>query len=142
MSACTFFGHRNCPDTIKPKLYEALTDLIVNHSVTMFYVGNQGHFDAIVRSTLRELEKYYPQIDHAVVLAYLPHARDDHIDSSDTMFPEGLESVHPRYAISRRNDWMLRHSDYVITYFTHTWGGAYQYAQKARRQSKNVIDIR
>ena len=92
--------------------------------------------------TLRELEKYYPQIDHAVVLAYLPHARDDHIGSYDTMFPEGLESVHPRYAISRRNDWMLRHSDYVITYFTHTWGGAYQYAQKARRQSKNVIDIR
>lgn len=34
----------------------------------------------------------------------------------DTMFPEGLELVHPRYAIERRNGWMLERSDYFVTY--------------------------
>ncbi len=104
MAVCTFFGHRECPDAIKPKLRELLVDLIVNHDVYMFYVGNQGRFDAIVRSTLQSLQKEYPQMRYAVVLAYMPGKQTDYDDYSDTMLPEGIESVHPRYAISWRND--------------------------------------
>lgn len=141
MAVCTFFGHRECPDTIKPKLREILVDLIVNHGVDMFYVGNQGHFDAIVRSTLRELQKEYPQIGYVVVLAYMPGEQNDYDDYSDTMLPEGIESVHPRYAISWRNNWLLKQSDYVVTYITHSWGGAAQYATKAKKQGKTVINL-
>ena len=141
MAVCTFFGHRECPDTIKPKLREVLVDLIENHGVDMFYVGNQGHFDAIVRSSLRELQKEYPQIGYAVVLAYMPGERNDYYDYSDTMLPEGIESVHPRYAISWRNNWLLKESDYVVTYITHSWGGAAQYATKAKKQGKTVINL-
>ena len=60
MSACTFFGHRDCPSSIKPKLREVLIDLIENHAVDMFYVGQQGAFDGIVRSVLKELGRYTP----------------------------------------------------------------------------------
>ena len=69
---CTLFGHRECPDSIKPQLKEILIDLITNHNVDMFYVGNQGRFDSIVRGVLRELKVEYPQINYAVVLAYMP----------------------------------------------------------------------
>ena len=141
MQSCTFFGHRECPDSIKPKLRPVMIDLINNHDVDMFYVGNQGQFDAIVRGVLRELKKEYPQINYAVVLAYMPGKRTEYDDYSDTMLPEGIESVHPRYAISWRNNWMLQQSDYVVTYITHSWGGAVQYADKARRQKKIVINI-
>ena len=119
MPVCTFFGHRDCPDTIKPKLRQVLIDLIENHNVDMFYVGNQGRFDAIVRSELRDLQQAYPQINYAVVLAYMPAKQTEYDDYSDTMLPEGIESVHPRYAISWRNNWMLKQSDYVVTYITH-----------------------
>ena len=142
MAACTFFGHRECPDSVKTKLREVLVDLIENHGVDMFYVGNQGQFDAMVRSTLRELKKVYPQTDYAVVLAYMPGKQTEYDDYSDTMLPEGIEFVRPRYAISWRNNWMLRQSDYVVTYITHTWGGAVQFANKAIRQAKNVINIK
>ena len=37
---------------------------------------------------------------------------------------------------------MLQQEDYVVTYITHTWGGAYQYAEKARRQKKVVINLK
>ena len=57
------------------------------------------------------------------------------------MLPEGIESAHPRYAISWRNNWMLRQSDYVVTYITHAYGGAAQYAKKARIQGKYVINL-
>ena len=141
MAICTFFGHRECPDSVKVKLREALTDLIVNHDVDTFYVGNQGRFDAIVHSVLQELKKEYPQIDYAVVLSYMSGKQTEYDDYFDTIFPEGIEFVHPRYAISWRNNWMLRQSDYVVTYITHTWGGAAQFAEKAVKQRKVVINI-
>lgn len=141
MSACTFFGHRECPDSIKSQLRTALIDLVTNHDVDMFYVGNQGRFDAIVRSVLREVKKEYPWINYAVVLAYVPGEQSEYDDYSDTMLPEGIESVYPRYAIYWRNNWMLQRSDYVVTYITHSWGGAAQFAEKASCQKKTVISL-
>ena len=141
MATCTFFGHRECPDSVKVKLRDVLIDLIINHDVDTLYVGNQGRFDAIVLSVLRELKKEYPQINYAVVLAYVPGKRTEYDDYSDTMLPEGIESVHPRYAISWRNNWMLRQSDYVVTYITHSWGGAAHFTESARKQNKHIINI-
>ena len=141
MAACTFFGHRDCPDTVKEKLREALTDLIEHHGVNLFYVGNQGNFDAIARSVLGELKKQYPHIDYGAVLAYMPENKKESDLISDAIVPEGLEFVHPRYAISWRNEWMLKQFDYVLIYITHDWGGAYRYAEKAIRQSKWVRNL-
>ena len=141
MPACTFFGHRDCPDTIKLKLKETLVDLITNHGADVFYVGHQGQFDAHVWSVLRDLKKEYPHIQYTVVLAYMPGKQNEYDDYSDTMLPEGIESVHPRYAISWRNNWMLKQSSYVVTYITHTWGGAAQYAKKASNSGKFVVNL-
>lgn len=141
MAACTFFGHRDCPDTIKPHLREVLVELIVSKGVDTFYVGSQGRFDGIVRSALRELEREYPQIHYAVVLAYMPGKKQECEDFSDTILPEGMEAAHPRYAIDWRNRWMLQRSDYVVTYIIHPWGGAAQYAEKAKRAGKMVIPV-
>ena len=143
MSACIFFGHRDCPSLIKAKLRKVLIDLIENHAVDMFYVGQQGAFDGIVRSVLKELVSVYSHIRYAVVLERLPPKRDefDTRDYSDTMLPEGIEANHPRFAISWRNKWMLKQSDYVVTYITHSWGGAAQYAEMAERKEQTVINI-
>ncbi len=139
MAVCTFFGHRECPSDIAPALRTVLVDLITNHNVDLFYVGSQGQFDAYVRGVLRDLTKKYPHIRYAVVLAYMPGVTNEYEDFYDTMLPEGIEAVHPKFAISWRNNWMLRQSDYVVTYITHTWGGAYQYTQKAVKYGKTVI---
>lgn len=143
MSVCTFFGHHDCPAEVKPKLREILADLIENHSVDMFYVGNKGAFDWMVRSVLRELAQEYLHIQYAIVLERLPvkHSEDDSEDYSDTMLPEGIEEVPPRFAIVWRNKWMLRQADYVVTYVTHSWGGAAQFAEMAVRQQKTVINV-
>jgi len=141
MRACTFFGHRDCPQTIQPILREVLIDLITNHDVDTFYVGNHGQFDSLVRHSLRELKKEYPRITYAVVLAYMPGKLKEYEDYSDTMLPEGIETVHPRYAISWRNNWMLRQSDYVVTYISHSWGGAAKFAKKSGALKKIVISL-
>ena len=139
MAACTFFGHRDCPDTIRPKLREILRDLIENQEVDLFYVGDRGNFDVLVRSELRKLSKEYPHIHYAVVLAYMPGKELE--DYSDTMLPEGIESVHPRYAISWRNAWMLRQCDYVVAYVVHSWGGAAKYLNSAEKRKKHIRNL-
>lgn len=141
MNACTFFGHKDCSPAIIPLLEKAIVDLVVNHDVRMFYVGNQGQFDAYARRVLRGITKTYPQVSYAVVLAYMPCGASVNEDSSDTMLPEGIERIHPRYAISWRNRWMLAHADFVIAYVTHSWGGAARYVQSALRQHKQVLNL-
>ena len=143
MYACTFFGHRECPGSIEPKLREVLIDLIENHAVRMFYVGKQGEFDIMVRTLLKDLVLAYPHINYAVVLDRIPNKPDsyDTCDCSDTMLPEGIELVHPRFAISWRNKWMINRSDYVVTYVTHSWGGAAQFAELAEKQKKIIISL-
>ena len=139
MLTCTFFGHHDCPEAIKPKLREVLVDLIENASVELFYVGNKGAFDRMARSVLRELKREYPGIDYAVVLERMPVKPDG--DYDDTLLPEGIETVPPRFAISWRNRWMLDRSDFVVTYITHDWGGAAQFADLALRRNKTVINL-
>lgn len=141
MKVCTFFGHRDCPQSIQTKLRKVLVDLIANHDVDTFYVGKHGQFDTLVHHTLRQLKKEYPKITYAVVLAYMPGKPKEYEDYSDTMLPEGIEAVHPRYAISWRNNWMLNHSDYVVTYITHSWGGAARFAKKAITTKKFVLSL-
>ena len=116
---CTFFGHRDCPQSIRPKLRAALIEQIETQHVTTFLVGNEGGFDAMAQSVLHELRQVYPTISCTVVLAYLPR-RPQNADLA-TLFPEGIETVPKRFAISWRNRWMLRHADCVIAYVAHSW---------------------
>ena len=138
---CCFFGHKDTPEAVKEDLYTAIERLVTAYDVDTFYVGNQGLFDAYVRSALRQLQKQYPHVHYAVVLAYMPGSVNEYEDHSDTMLPEGIEAVHPRYAIDWRNRWMLRESQYVVCYIHHRWGGAARYAQAALRQGKTVINL-
>lgn len=141
---CCFFGHSNCPDNIRQKLREEIVKIVGTEERVMFYVGHQGQFDAMVRSVMKELMKEGLDVNYAVVLAYMPGERYE-FDSSDsyadTMYPEGLENIHPKFAISWRNNWMLSRSDKAICYVKHRIGGAYQYVEKAYRKGKEILNI-
>ena len=141
MAVCTFFGHRDCPWTIRPKLREVLVELIEHKNVQIFYVGNQGTFDVMAHSVLKELSHDYPWITYGVVLAYLPGKDCEDENMDDTMLPEGIETVPKRFAISWRNRWMLKRADYVVCYVSRGWGGAAQFLQAAVKAKKSVYNL-
>ena len=136
--ACTFFGHRDCPETIKPKIRAAVIDLIENHGVTMFYVGNQGNFDHMVRSVLKEVTTAYPEAGYAVALAYMPSTTKVD-DFSDTMLPDGIEKVPKRFAIHWRNKWMIDRAGYVVTYVVRPYGGAAKVLALVKQKGDMVV---
>lgn len=72
MYSCVFFGHRDSPESLGPRLYEAIENLILHHQVNRFFVGYQGAFDRMAADILSQISAKYPAVDYAVVLAYLP----------------------------------------------------------------------
>ena len=136
----TFFGHKDTPKEIEPTLRTTLIDLIENKSVTVFYVGNNGNFDTMVRRQLEDLSHTYA-ITYSVVLAYLPTKKSEYDDYTNTILPEGIETVPKRFAISWRNKWMIEQADIVVTYVTHSFGGAAQFKELAERQGKTLIEL-
>ena len=139
MSACTFFGHRDCPDSVKLKLLSVIENLITEKNVRTFYVGNHGNFDRLATSLLRDLAALHPDIKYYVVLAYLPTKA--YSESYESIFPEGIEEVPKRFAIDFRNRWMIEKSDYVITSVNRSFGGAAKAKSYAEKHGKHMIEI-
>lgn len=94
----------------------------------------------MVRRQLEELSQTYP-ITYSVVLAYLPTEKNKYDNLTNTIYPEGLETVPKRFAISWRNKWMIQQSDVVVTYVTHSFGGAAQFKDVAKRMNKLTIEL-
>ncbi len=141
MYSCTFFGNRYCEETVKEPLKIAVKSLI-KQSYDTFYVGNHGKFDSLVLEVLQEIKAENYHFSFFVVLAYLP--RNDFHEKNvqyDTIYPEGLENVPPRFAINKRNLWMLKKSDAVITHVVDTTGNSQKYRELAKKQGKLVIDV-
>jgi len=59
----------------------------------------------------------------------------------DAIIYPPLESVPLRYAISRRNEWMIEQADLVIAFVTHTFGGAHKALSFAQRKKKKIINL-
>lgn len=136
---CTFFGHRDAPETVKIKLKEVLTHLIEHKNVDMFYVGNNGNFDRIVRELLKELKKTH-KINYYVVLAYIPQKPSNN-DYTDSIYFDEINSKPYKVRIVERNKLMINKSDIVVTHVTHITGGAYKFKALAERKGKMVINI-
>ena len=140
-NAACFFGHREVTHNIREKLTAIIEKLVTEGGVTDFYVGHQGQFDRIVYSVLKELGIKYPHIRHTVVLAYMPDSYIKEVYGGDTLFPDGMESVPKKYAISKRNDWMIQHSDYAVCYVHKITGGAAKFREKAEKKGLRIIDV-
>ena len=138
---CCFFGHREVTHNIRDKLTAIIEKLISENGVTEFYVGHQGQFDNMVYSVLKELKQKYPQIRYIVVLAYMPDEHIKELYGEDTLFPDGMENVPKKFAISKRNDWMIQQSGFAVCYVYKITGGAAKFREKAGKKGIRVIDV-
>ena len=63
------------------------------------------------------------------------------LNETNSIFPDELLKVPPKFAISRRNYWMVKNSDYVITYVTYIGGGAATFKELAEKKKRIVYNI-
>ena len=138
---CCFFGHREVTHNIRDKLTAIIEKLITEDGVTEFFVGNQGQFDSMAYSVLKELKAKFPHIRYTVVLAYMPDEHIKKVYGEDTLFPDGMESVPKKFAISKRNDWMIQQSGFAVCYVHKITGGAAKFREKAGKRGLQIIDV-
>lgn len=134
----TFCGHRESEqsDELRAWLLRCLEDLILE-GATDFYLGGYGAFDAMAASVVQSLKSQYPSIRSVLVLPYL----DRKVDAAGynmTTYPP-LETVPKRYAILRRNQWMVDAADVIVAYVRYDWGGAAQTLAYAKRKKKRIV---
>jgi hypothetical protein len=58
-----------------------------------------------------------------------------------SIYPDGFETIHPKFAIEKRNQWMIERADCCLCYIDRTYGGAYKFACLAKRKGLNVINL-
>lgn len=136
---CTFFGHKDAPSSIKMRL-EEIIEALINEGVKNYYVGNNGNFDFYVQGVLENIVKKHNDIRFSVVLSTINETAIG-TKQKYTVFPEGLENALPKYAISKRNDWMINNSQIVITYVRHNFSNSHKWLEKAKKKGLRVINL-
>ncbi len=143
MKSCTFFGHRDTPESIRYDLKQTLIDLIENKGVSVFYVGHNGKFDSMVLSELKLFSTVYRHIHYFVVIEDIPVGkRDFGVEDEHLLYPDFFIGNTPKqFALDRRNGWMVNQSDYVVTYVRKATGGARKFKERAEKKNKTVINL-
>lgn len=135
---CTFFGYgyTYIPTDIVLKLRTEIIRLITEENVNTFYIGNNGDFEEIAHHLLRKLSNRH-SIKYSLVTSCLPKYKiysEEHT-SEDILLIEESENSQRQDSISLTNNWMIEHSDFVVTY------GAGEFKAIAEKRGITVINI-
>ena len=136
----TFCGHKEWypNEAEKARLLTVIRELIVE-GADKFYLGGYGRFETEAAVAVRELKKEYPHIHSILVIPYIDREFDPAL-YDESLYPP-IENVPYRFAISKRNEWMVMQADVVVSGVTHRWGGAAETLNYARRKKKRVISL-
>ena len=143
----TFCGHRDFVETAEAEnqLTMFLEKYARENVRLVCYNGGYGNFDHFAAKCVQRMQEQYSNIRNCLVLPYIDQPFLERIEIfknhfDETIYPP-LESVPRKYAIIRRNEWMVDSADIVIAYVTYSWGGAARTLEYARRKKKNIIQI-
>lgn len=137
-----FLGHRDlwhCGD-VQQKLKQVLISMIKKGYVN-FYDGYHGAFDELCLKTLIELKNEYNINIFKVLSSY--NCNDNYLPDyyTDTIYPN-LEYFYYKQRITKRNEWIIEHSDVVITHIEFNINsGAYRGVKYAEKLGKEIIFI-
>ena len=140
----TFCGHRDFVETAEAE--NQLTIFLEKYAREnvrlVCYNGGYGYFAA---KCVQRMQEQYSNIRNCLVLPYIDQPFLERIEIFKNHFDETiyplLESVPRKYAIIRRNEWMVDSADIVIAYVTYSWGGAARTLEYAKRKNKKIILI-
>ena len=145
----SFAGHSSVSQG--EKLCELVKEQIIKNanaddSIT-FYLGGYGDFDEICARACRELKRAYKRIELVYVMPYITASEQEKVKEMieyglyDSSIYPPIETVPPKFAITKRNEWMVSNADLIIAFVKHNYGGAYKTLTWAKRKNKKIINL-
>ncbi len=138
----TFIGHGKLknPSEVEAALRALLGKYFSSENRITFYCGGYGEFDLLCARVVRDI-KNIANCESILVIPYLNRGKEE-IDSlyDQTLYPP-LESVPPKLAILKRNEWMIDESHVVIVFVEFLFGGANKALEYAKRKNKTIVNL-
>jgi len=146
LKTCCFAGHRKIYDSeTKEKVLETIAALYKEKGVRRFLVGNYGDFDRICSFAVSEFKKKCNDVKLELVIPYLTKSINsnwNYFERYDNIFIPDIPINTPFKAkIIKTNEYMVNHSEFLISYINYTWGGAYTTYEYEKRKGVNVINL-
>ena len=137
----TFLGHSTITNSseLLEKMVKTILENTRKDEKISFYCGGYGDFDNLSAMACRLIKKQLPNSEVVLVTPYLKNLTKNDIYDA-TIYPP-IENVLPRYAIIKRNEWMVERADLIIAYVKYTYGGAYITLNYAERKKKPIINL-
>lgn len=140
----TFCGHRDFRKTSASEklLSELLEGYARQDDELVCYNGGYGNFDGFAADCVKNLQKKHNNICNCLVIPYIHPEFLERINILNEYFDETfyppLERVPLKYAIIRRNEWMIDNADGLFACVRRSWGGAAQTLEYARQRKKII----
>lgn len=144
-----FAGHSLIPSnrSLEEKVKELIYQIAKGEDNITCYVGGYGDFDAICARACRDIKQFGLNIEVVYVSPYLRSSEMEKIKEmqrsrlcDSSLYPP-IENVPLKYAISKRNEWVMCNADLIIAYVKHNYGGAYNSLRIAKRKNKKIINL-
>ena len=148
-----FCGHSRLPDkeTVSAELERSLIAIFMQarrEGIKLeFLCGGYGDFDLLSAITVNNIKKRFNSVESSIyfITPYITQSYKQRINQVLTIFVgiiyPLIESVPYRFAINKRNEWMVKNSDIVIAYVKYSWGGAARTLEYAKKKNKFIIMI-
>lgn len=137
---CMLFGHADAPDSLKSALEEAVIKISKENNNVEFLVGNNGNFDFLTQSTIEKLKNEGIKINYKIILSRIDECPLNRC-YEQSIFPEALATAIPRYAISKRNDWIIKNSDIAICYVSRIATNSFKTLSRLKKRGVEVINL-
>ena len=142
----TFCGHSNYTSSLKDeeqllKLFE----MVACGKQVDFYLGGYGGFDSFALKCAKIYKQRYKDTKLVFITPYLDkwlnNRKDILRNNYDEIVYPSIELVPQKFAIIKRNEWMIDNADYLFAYVKTRYGGAYRtliYAHKHKKSYTNL----
>ena len=145
----SFIGHRSLHDCkeLSESIKRTITENIDGQEKVLFFCGGYGGFDDLCARVCHIIKKERGNCEVVFVTPYMTEGQQEktkqwmQLGIYDSVIYPPLEKVPLKFAINKRNEWMIDQSDFIIAYVKHSFGGAYQSLSYAHRKKKRVINL-
>ena len=141
-----FIGHRKIEDFrgLEEQIEQIACRLIKEKVFVEFYVGRNGDFDVLAASAVKRAQGKQGNHNSSLILLQPYPTKDDgyYRDYYDEVCYPVEGRVHPKFAITKRNQWLVNHSNLLIAFVeAGRKGGAFATLKYAQRYGVAVLNL-
>lgn len=142
----TFCGHSNfkAEQGDEGRALQILENIAKGEQVD-FYLGGYGGFDRFALRCAKKYKETHPDTKLIFISPYQNKWLEDRRaqiekEYDEIIYPE-LERVPLKFAILKRNEFMVGQADHVICYVQTHYGGAYKTLLYAHKRKKSYVNL-